>query len=697
MKKLLLFLLLGLSITLKAQDGLIPQYFGNTKLFTSSTGNIEGIFSVRIAMPGPDPTLGIGDISVINGSAANLYSADSMFWDVNIIPNGAGDVSVSIPSRSSNTLTQTINTDWKFITQSSTSDIYYEFRELVGDNNTSILITDPGINDLSNNSRTLSLINSPAMTQLQTLSDVNVDQMALRCSTTSAVSIGSTGSSFLSRTSGFSVVFGIRSADGQGAGWAICGNRDATNIGLIIDVTSAGNLEIKYQGFVWLSTSSVFVNNTTGLHYFSVDFDFPHSTLTVYKDNSTVPGSFTSGNISSTNPSSFACTQNFYIGTYNNNGSAFSNPIQNQITYFAITTLQSSGQRSSLYTYLTTREANIKLVATISDASFLKYPHDLLISDDKRYLYVSGKGDDVLTSIDGSLGIIDVTTPSSPVIAGGYSGHSDQVDGETVLILNPWRVMHFVNGSAMMFGVSYPQRTNLLSTVSHAGTVINGAVRIGNYVFGANKGGYINVFDVTNPDSFTLVGSYNSSGDGLGGCHDIDVTDDGQYIIVANRITGSADVGIYQVFSGGSFIPIASWALKGSLISGTVTDTNRARILRGQNAVIASASPLSYTIDISNLTSPSLGGTFDNTTFSSGLAVYRHRYDVVTWQVGIRLLDTSNINSLVQKAGYYNATTFTTGNASFHDCITWEKNGINYLAVAAQSSQRVAIFKINRL
>ncbi len=708
MKNKLLFLFLFVSSFCFGQINKFNQglYIGGNKVYVETTGPVEGVFSLHITLAIADATFSISEISLTNASAENLYTSDNKIWTVNILPTGAGDVTISVPSRSSNVFTVTINTDWKYLTQAATSDLYYEFRELISDHQVNILSTDPSLLDLSGNSINLSLLNSPTTALFLNVADINTDQMGARFTSTQALNTGTTGSSFFSRSSGFSVVFQVRSNDGQSTStWAICGNRDATNTGLIFDVTTAGLLEIKYQGFVWRSTSAVFVNGVTGLHSFEAHFDFPNNTLTVYKDGSTVAGSFTTGNINTTNPASYACTRNFHIGSYNNDGGPLSNPETHQLTYFAITQLQTSN-RAAIYNYLLNRDANLKLVATLTSAEGIKFPHDVKLSPDKRLLAISGKGDDLLTTVDGSFAIADISNPTSPSVPGYYSGQNNQQDGETVLWVNQWRVMHFCKTQVLMFDVSNPKNIRLVKTVTYSGSSVNGAVvsRLNpNYVFGANKGGYIQVFDVTNPDTFTLVGEYNSSGDGLGGCHDIDFTDDGMHIIVANRVTGSVDIGIYQVLnSDGSLISLGSWTLKGALSDATITDSNRARVLRGANAVSAvtvpaSGTPYFYTADISNLTAPALLTSFDIIKAGTGLTFYRNRYSICTWTQGLRVFKTDIPSSIVQKAGYFNAFDYTAGNANFHDDDGWEVNGVHYIAVSAQTNNKILIFKLSRL
>lgn len=682
----------------------------NVVVSTDVPEPIEGIFEIQIVFARAVSGFTVGDITVTNGTAENLYSTDDITWTCNIIPDAIGDVQVSIaagvvtPSNSvSNTLTVEINEEWAFLSKTSTSDIYYEFRELVSDSGVAVTTTDPSLRDLSGNVRNLSLVNAPTASHFLTVADVNTDSMGLRSTTTNCVSIGGTGSTFLGRAAGFSVVLGIRLADGQAATTqSFCGATDATNIGLIIDVLTTGVLRIRFMAFVWVSGAAVFSNGATGLHQVDAHFDFVNDVLSVNYDGGAVAGTFTSGNISSTDPTGFACTRNFLIGTHNLAAAPFSNQT-NQITYFAITTLQTAPQRSAIRTYLGAREATFVLVDTITNATFIINPHDVELSADLSKAFISSKGDDTGSSTDGAFAIIDITNPASLSVLGGYNGTLDQIDGETVMVISPTRVLHFVDDNALLFDVSNPASPSKIRTVANGSGVINGAVIVGNrYIIGANKGGTIDVFDagvaLVNIDTFTLVGSYDATTDMGTGPHDVDVTDDGEHIVVVSRpqATTTHHFAIYKVVNAGSLIALASWVVLSKLNTASLVDANRVRVLRDQNTALLSCANNFATVDITTLASPAVSDTFDMTTFSSGLTRYKNRWAIPTWQVGLRLLKVTDRTDIIQDAGYYNDTTFTTGNASFHDLKTFKVSGQWYVIVTCQSSSQVAVWKINR-
>src|SRR5690606_23142824 len=86
------------------------------------------------------------------------------------------------------------------------------------------------------------------------------------------------------------------------------------------------------------------------------------------------------------------------------------------------------------------------------------------------------------------------------------------------------------------------------------------------YVFSANKGGHIDVFDVSDPDDFTLVGMYDTTApgdDAMTAPHDCTNWGTTHIVFVnhsADGLGGEPAVAMIEVFdSNGDFIPIASW------------------------------------------------------------------------------------------------------------------------------------------
>lgn len=695
----------------------------NSVVLSSSASNVDGLFHVTVTFSEAVTGLSTSDFSVTNGTAEYLITESSSVYTLFVTPSSAGDVTISLPSNSvtpsnstSNTLTVTINSSWAFITKTSTANLYYDFRELVGLSSDVVTTQDPATKDLSLNGINLTPVNSPTISNASSAGLVRAIDTSSRSYNT-----GVTGSTFLNTD--FSVNFRIRANDGQPSSvWYICGNSSPTgNIGLKISVQTNGKLKIEYQstaaGFVWDSTSAVFADGSTSDSYFDIHFDFTTDVLTVNQDGSAVAGSFTTGNISTTNPASYACTANLYLNTFNNNGTLSSDGSNIQhLYYFTITKLQGSSA-SGIRSYLEAKKPVLELVSTLSDATYLKNPHDVIIDTAGSKAYVSSKGSPTLTSVDGSFAIVDITNPASPSITGGYAGGGDQKDGETVLQLSSSRVLHFVDTKVHLFNVSNPASPTIVKTVSHTtgGTpdVVNGAVKIGNYVFGANKSGYITVLDVSDIDNFTLVGNKDMNAlNSFNGPHDIDVCSDNEHIIFVSRRTGAEtnnQVGIVKVMNNGSLITLASWSMVATINSTTTPDlssANRIRVI-GNTAIIHtldSTGKQIATYDISTLASPVYKGQFLLTSnsaqqSSAGACTYRNKYTIAANGTGIRILDcTTDPTSIVQKAGYFNELDFTTtGTTNSHDIEWFRVSGQNYCIVTYQNNTKIGIFKINRI
>lgn len=697
----------------------VPFVFGpmnkggnSTAVLTSSASNVDGLFHVLLTFNSPTSNISVSNFSVTNGSAEYLMTSDNITYRLMVMPNAGGNVSIQLLAgtgfSASNILTVTVDPSYQFLQNSGTSNIYYDFRETIGVASDTLEANDPGLKDISGNSRNATILGSPL------ISAATPGITRFRDLTTAAISTGNNGSSFLNDN--FSVVFKCGSTDGQqSSNWDICGNYDGTNIGLIITINTAGRLQIQYQGFTWLSTAAVFANGAVSDAQFDIHFNFTTDTLTVNKDGSNVAGSFTVSNISAVNPASYACTANIYVGAYNNNGTTTSNPSTSYIYYFAITDLQTSNI-SAIRTYLNAKKPFLELVSTLTDANYLKNPHDVIISDDGTKAYVSGKGNPSLTTVDGSFAIVDLSTPTLPTVLGGYYGAGDQKDGETVLELSSTRVLHFVDTQVLLFNVSNPASPSLVRTVSHATgstpDVVNGAVQIGNYVFGANKSGYITVLDVSDIDNFTLVGNKDMDAlAGFVGPHDVDIAADGESLVFCSRRGGNetaAQFGIVKVMNSGSLIPLASWVMTSTITSNAapnLSSSNRIRVFDGNIAVLHTLQNTGkniVTYDISNLSSPVYKGAFSLApnawNASAGACIYRGKIDIAANDIGIRLLDVTtdpvNINQL---AGYFNSTNFTVGtNTNFHDIEWFIVNNQNYCIVTCQNNG-IAIFKINRI
>lgn len=674
---------------------------------SSNSSLVDGLFNITVTFSQSTTGVTTSDFSVTNGEAVYIFTRDNLTYNLSIIPDGVGDVTIQLNAgatwSASSSINVTINDSWQYLTQAATSNLYYDFRELFGLAGNAA-IAGLGTEDQSGNGRNLVLVGSPVISA-PSAAEIRTTDNATRYYNTDV-----SGATFFNQN--FSLNFRVATNDGNPPeAWHICGNRDATNFGLIVSIQTDGDLQINFITSVWRSTDPVFANGANAASSFDIHFDFTNDTLTVNKDGVAVPGSFTSGDMT-IDPTTWAVTVDFFINSLNNNGTATSNTVNHFIYYFACTKLQSTP--SDLRTYIDAKKPTFELVSTLIDADYLKFPHDVIISSDGTKAYVSGKGDASLTNVDGSFGIVDITDPDNPTVQ-GYANQGNQDDGETVLELSSTRVLHFVDDNALLFNVSNPASVVLVKTVANANGVGNGAAQIGDYVFSANKGGYIDVFDVSDIDNFTLVGSYDTGSiDGMIGPHDIDVCVDQEHIIYCSKTTG-AQLAIVKVMNAGSLIPIASWVLTEQITSAAAPD------LTGSNRIRRFVSDAG--IELAVLYQLSGGGsTGDNVVVydiddksnavllddyslalgvqrgATGACIYRDKLTIVGDDQGIRLLDvTTDPSNVKGLGGYFDDVNFDAGtNNNIHDIETFVVNE-QWYAIATAHNEGIAIFKINRI
>jgi hypothetical protein len=126
---------------------------------------------------------------------------------------------------------------------------------------------------------------------------------------------------------------------------------------------------------------------------------------------------------------------------------------------------------------------------------------------------------------------------------------------------------------------------------------INGMVRLGRYLFAANKEGRIVAFDVRTPEKPRLVGALNVDGrDGVGKPHDIDRL--GNLLVVVDpagfgRRDDPGQVALYKVMddTNRKVLPVERWSLVGRAASPELVGGNRVRVHGNFAYVAASISP----------------------------------------------------------------------------------------------------------
>lgn len=231
-------------------------------------------------------------------------------------------------------------------------------------------------------------------------------------------------------------------------------------------------------------------------------------------------------------------------------------------------------------------EPAFQVVGVVVDDKALNGAHDVELQG--NLAFVPGKG--------GSLAIIDVAEPTRPQIVWSRRDPSKFSDAETVLPAGE----HLFLGTQDFFSLNVrnPSQPQVLAKIVDRPRIdrINGFARRGNYVFAANKSGYIDAFDVSQPAEPKLADALNvAERDEMGDPHDIDLF--GELVVIVDpdgfgRRNVPGRVGLYRVFdSAGELLPSGEWKLVGKCEHPSLVGGNRVRTIGNFAFVAASISP----------------------------------------------------------------------------------------------------------
>jgi hypothetical protein len=328
----------------------------------------------------------------------------------------------------------------------------------------------------------------------------------------------------------------------------------------------------------------------------------------------------------------------------------------------------------------------------------LKRPHHVRVNTAGTVAYVVSKGDPLLTTVDGSFAVIDISNPASLSVLDSELGTGDLIDARTVQVVDANKVVVFANNIAILYDVSVTTNITRLDTEAFTG-VINGAVMMNGYIFAASMDGKIFVFTVAG-SNLTRTDTYNvNTIDGIATAFDIDMVNS-EHVAISNNGAGE-QFAIYKVFNAGSILPSASWIEVGQLNSTSSPDLQTANrvLIVGNKAILhqnAGGNNI-VSIDISNLASPTPIYDFSNGgDDSSGKALYRGKIDISAKGEGIRLLDVTQ-NPFIQYGGYHDIVNFTESPRNTHEIDFFYTDDSRYCIVTFQDDFKVAVFKINRV
>ena len=218
-------------------------------------------------------------------------------------------------------------------------------------------------------------------------------------------------------------------------------------------------------------------------------------------------------------------------------------------------------------------EDMLEPIALLHDKNRLKGPHDIAIQGDLAF--VAGKW--------GAFTILDVADPERPEILGVITEGMD--DPETVLPAG--EICFLGTNDFCAIDVRDPTRPKVMKHIVHEKiAAINGMVRWGDTVLAANKRGFVDVFDVSDPANPAFVDALNTQEcGGLVSPHDLDLW--GNRIFVVDQRDKSLLKGrVYLFAEGDALLPCAEWAVEGAIEGEDLNGANRV-VIDGDYAYVA--------------------------------------------------------------------------------------------------------------
>lgn len=355
--------------------------------------------------------------------------------------------------------------------------------------------------------------------------------------------------------------------------------------------------------------------------------------------------------------------------------------------------------------------APFELVALLQDDEALNRPHDVELRGD--IAYVPGKG--------GSLAIIDVSDPANPVLLSSIADPEGLEDAETVMPIGD-DILLLGTRDFLSIDVGDPSHPKILKRISDRPRIdrINGMVLRGSHVFAANKSGYIDVFDVSDPADPVFVDAIDAqTHGGIRSPHDVALVGE-DHIIVVNagdsgsfeeqaevhlRIYGVADPVTHEL------LPCSAWTFDGVIRNeGNLNDN-----LSGANRVAVADPEVAGTyacvgafvcsrVGIIDIADPSKPRQVANMPVcdihGTGMAIYGRVLFVAGGEC-VEAIDLTDPSMPVSIAQYRGGDLFATRRILFqgkhprydnaHDLVYRD----GYIYVTAQNDNAFGILKVN--
>jgi len=363
----------------------------------------------------------------------------------------------------------------------------------------------------------------------------------------------------------------------------------------------------------------------------------------------------------------------------------------------------------------------LTVAAVLHDETALAGAHDIEIRDGLAYIagkgftsralprngvfpYEKGKG--------GSFAIVDVKQPAVPKLLWSARDPLNYEDAETVLPLGGHRLLVGTR-ELLLFDVAQPAQPKLLARLKDRPRVdiINGFVRLGDVVFGANKMGHIFAVDVSAPDKLKLLGARNTEElDGFERPHDVALSGDLLVVVAPERFGHTSKpgkVGVYRVTDPATrrVLPAEQWTLVSRIEDKRLAGANRV-MTRGSFAYVGSSlipvagrtdglRPMVSIIDLSDPTKPRIRGSVDfpdphpQAQGPNGLEVA----GTVVFAAGgqtVQAIDVSNPDAPRELARLTAPAAFPGAQDDAHDLVYHD----GHLFVTAQNSHALVVIRV---
>lgn len=335
-----------------------------------------------------------------------------------------------------------------------------------------------------------------------------------------------------------------------------------------------------------------------------------------------------------------------------------------------------------------------RIAAILQHEQAFDEAHDVELLGDLAF--VPGKG--------GSLAIVDVADPERPRLLWHRHDPAALPDAETVLPAEGR--LYLGTEDFHSLDITDPRAPKFEAVVSDREKVrrINGMARRGDLLFAANKLGWIDVFDVSNPRKPRLAEAVDARGRfKLHSPHDLDLFD--AYVVVCDpagfgREGKPGRLAVIRAFDRrGELAPAAKWELTGSVASRELSGANRVQV-RGRHAFVGgSVSPRSpgglkphgVVVDLTNPAEPRQAAVvpFPDVRGPNGLAVAGDVWFLAGGQT-IVACDISTPETPKVLAAFTSPEAFPTADDNAHDLVYRD----GYLFVSGQGDNRFLVLRV---